>query len=665
MFARGCSARVALRRSGACLAYPSRQPQAINRGFVGINPCACPCLSGCAGNIWSAIILEMKLTSHVVRCLPVLALLFSSGCFLFISAPNDLPNGTRTDDHGEACHSGFASQGYCCDRACDAACESCAAADTGVPNGTCAPVLTARDPYNSCGDGRSCDGAGACAWISAGGCTTDNECMTGFCRDNTCCENTCDGLCMSCSLALNGIADGLCRATLSGLETDNECWGPVACDGGGGCYANMPGTPCSANFECMIGMCNGACCNDRCDGICKICAVTGSGYTAGACVDVPNGTNPNNECPNAVCNGAGRCDVARPGTPCNNDSDCSNGDDHSGVCCDQRCHWWTDTKIQLSAEETLVRPPASALGGPVFALEDGTALAAVSRETPEPEARLLAYDGALWSETGVKGSGANAGRFGLYRGSVSGSHATQIIAILYRADGTSLYRFDGNTKNWSLLASPNYDAINVQVIDGGAFYVSGYFGISRWENNVYTSVKFPGDVMIGGMTSSRGTVYAWGSPDNLSSVAIYQLQGLTAVLLNDKLPMDNFRDIRDLVTPNVFWLLRGNTNSPTYLAEAVSGNVSEMFELTKTGLVSVPAALRDFFVSCNGALEIAGPVPNVFCVPNGSSNEVRWSFELTTWGSTSLPLGNEVLQSISAGSTCSAFAASTTHVFGF
>ncbi|MEO1171896.1 MAG: hypothetical protein AAFX94_07565, partial [Myxococcota bacterium] len=80
-------------------------------------------------------------------------------------------------DRDAMCGTGVCADGFCCDSACDLACESCAAADTGGTDGVCAAststgVDTDGDPVSpsptcggpiGCGMGPcSCDGFGVC-----------------------------------------------------------------------------------------------------------------------------------------------------------------------------------------------------------------------------------------------------------------------------------------------------------------------------------------------------------------------------------------------------------------------------------------------------------------------------------------------------------------------
>jgi hypothetical protein len=90
-------------------------------------------------------------------------------------APPDVDTAADGGENGTGCggaagcRSGFCVAGVCCDSACPGPCRACTAERTGVPDGTCAPVLAGKpgfgcavqDPRTCGGDGM-CDGAGAC-----------------------------------------------------------------------------------------------------------------------------------------------------------------------------------------------------------------------------------------------------------------------------------------------------------------------------------------------------------------------------------------------------------------------------------------------------------------------------------------------------------------------
>jgi len=60
---------------------------------------------------------------------------------------------------GSECPSGFCSDGVCCDRACDGACESC---NLPIISGTCTPIPAGSDPDDECAGASTCNASGFC-----------------------------------------------------------------------------------------------------------------------------------------------------------------------------------------------------------------------------------------------------------------------------------------------------------------------------------------------------------------------------------------------------------------------------------------------------------------------------------------------------------------------
>ncbi len=183
------------------------------------------------------------------------------------------------------CASGICVDGVCCDDACDGLCEACLGAETGGPDGTCAPVTAGTDPAAEClDDGSPSCGLngtcadGACASYAGPGCTPTpcadgSECGSGFCVDGVCCDSACDGLCQACSTAKKGTGpDGVCGPVAKLTNPDGDC-GPTnaacedanVCDGASACasvsslcapYAcTSQGclTSCSSDLQCQGG----------------------------------------------------------------------------------------------------------------------------------------------------------------------------------------------------------------------------------------------------------------------------------------------------------------------------------------------------------------------------------------------------------------------------
>ncbi|MBX7173735.1 MAG: PqqD family protein [Pyrinomonadaceae bacterium] len=90
---------------------------------------------------------------------------------------------------------------------------------------------------------------------------------------------------------------------------DSDCQTNLGCSAGGTCL-RINGQFCTTNGECKFNFCtDSVCCDTSCGGLCFKCNAPGS---VGTCTPVPNGQDPDNECPSGVglagvCNGAGAC----------------------------------------------------------------------------------------------------------------------------------------------------------------------------------------------------------------------------------------------------------------------------------------------------------------------------------------------------------------------
>jgi MYXO-CTERM domain-containing protein len=130
-----------------------------------------------------------------------------------------------------------------------------------------------------CGGGRlrdrACNDSGVCVY------TSSTRCATGACSDSTTCAEPCDA---------SACEEGeWCDPTLMRCER----------------IAGL-GEECTAPMGCESGMCvDGVCCDaEECDGACTRCDVSGS---EGSCTAVPEGEDPDVECPLSTCDGAGMC----------------------------------------------------------------------------------------------------------------------------------------------------------------------------------------------------------------------------------------------------------------------------------------------------------------------------------------------------------------------
>jgi len=241
-----------------------------------------------------------------------------------------MANGDPCDNSGE-CTSGICTDGVCCDVACGDECQHCNLPGT---VGTCTNISDGQDPNNECTDQSVCDGAGACRGIADGAaCDGDSDCGSGNCDDGVCCDIACDGTCQHCNLP--GTV-GTCIDIADGQDPNNECTVEQVCDGAGACRGIADGAACESDSDCASGNCDdGVCCDIACGGTCQHCNLPG---TVGTCIDIADGQDPNNECPDEqVCDGAGACHASSNPNACNNSGDCGGGNCVDGICCDSSC----------------------------------------------------------------------------------------------------------------------------------------------------------------------------------------------------------------------------------------------------------------------------------------------------------------------------------------
>jgi hypothetical protein len=263
----------------------------------------------------------------------------------------DLANGQPCTS-GAECVSGYCVDGVCCETACTALCQACAAArKTTGADGICGDALSATDPHsdcaasdpNSCQTDGLCDGSGACRMYA-----NTQTCGVTSCDGDTVQGSLCNGFgacagAASSSCAPYACASGSCKQNCA---TDLDCATGSYC-AGGECLAQTPlGAPCQSAAECPSRLCvDGVCCNAPCQGTCEACNEPG---TEGSCVAVagqPRGgrpacgaSNTADPCAVALCDGTERTScvsfvgsdvVCRPAS-------CSNGVATLAASCDGR-----------------------------------------------------------------------------------------------------------------------------------------------------------------------------------------------------------------------------------------------------------------------------------------------------------------------------------------
>ncbi len=301
-------------------------------------------------------------------------------------------SGLCTLDKGQPCTadaqclSGFCTDGICCDRRCNGACNACSVAMGATTNGTCKQVTgspgktrcgsllcsgTSDDCPAGCtkdGDCAAdsyCNAAGACVKRKALGATCDltsdckgpgcRVCTSGFCVDGVCCESACGGLCQACSAARGASSNGKCEYAKSGIPdraggcTDSRttdplsCGGNGLCNGSGGCSLYDKSTSCDTGAVCLPGnLASGR----FCDGT-GICAPSGATVSCDEYV-CKTGVGCPSECSvDTDCTDGNYCDDATKkctpklaaGGACTDARQCPGSNPYcvDGFCCNQPC----------------------------------------------------------------------------------------------------------------------------------------------------------------------------------------------------------------------------------------------------------------------------------------------------------------------------------------
>lgn len=267
---------------------------------------------------------------------------------------------------GSECASGVCSLGICCDRTCDGPCHSCQTGTcqdrtgtpcggSGVCGGTCNAgtcelpgAETACSPATCSAANEAttyeCDGTGACVlrttpcglYLCRGGaclatCGSNDDCVgAAYCDAGVCCEDRTNGeTCDSDAQCLSDVCAG-------GFCCDQSCDGACVSCASGTCAPVPVNTPCGAGEGVCQGLCTAA-------GECAFPDITTT-CRAASCVDdvatLRGGCDGNGFCEsesNQWCSPY-RCDVAGATCleSCANDDAC---EDESFCDLDSTCQW--------------------------------------------------------------------------------------------------------------------------------------------------------------------------------------------------------------------------------------------------------------------------------------------------------------------------------------
>jgi hypothetical protein len=237
-------------------------------------------------------------------------------------------NGSETDvDCGGSCGPCLATKkclidADCADKICDATAKTCTL-------GTCSDNVQNQGETD-----KDCGGTSTCARCGTGKkCVAAADCADGVCdaTAKTCTAPTCnDGVknqaetdldcggtngCNKCANNLGCGAKTDCQSGFCDSGTnkcaactlDTQCQPGGFCNGGSCAPTQGNGTLCAGGNgnQCTSGHCtDGVCCDKACGGTCEACTgvLKGSG-TDGVCESIAAGTDPQTECPQALCTG--------------------------------------------------------------------------------------------------------------------------------------------------------------------------------------------------------------------------------------------------------------------------------------------------------------------------------------------------------------------------
>jgi hypothetical protein len=189
--------------------------------------------------------------------------------------------------------------------------------------------------------GTLCNGSGACvACLEKVHCDGTDECDKQKCVPAACADTLlstgetdvdCGGLdCARCEVGEGCFEPSDCESLYCAEGSGGAggapkgdcalCSDDEACSAAEGSYCDQTsgwcvpqkglGEACGGTNQCASGFCvDGVCCDSACTGTCRACRINKSGSPSGSCTVIPNGNDPDSECPLGTCNGNGGCGV--------------------------------------------------------------------------------------------------------------------------------------------------------------------------------------------------------------------------------------------------------------------------------------------------------------------------------------------------------------------
>jgi hypothetical protein len=161
----------------------------------------------------------------------------------------------RNAPEGARCSTGFCDGADGAEQYPIAQCVACTE-DSHCAGGYCGEFHRCGRCDNGIRDGDEwgIDCGGRCLTCLGNSCSSDEECISGFCTDGDCCDSRCHDECAYCA------ETGECRY-LPQFWYDNDpiCDGMMTCNGGGLCSLR-PGELCASDVQCASLKCEGGLC---------------------------------------------------------------------------------------------------------------------------------------------------------------------------------------------------------------------------------------------------------------------------------------------------------------------------------------------------------------------------------------------------------------------
>jgi len=175
-------------------------------------------------------------------------------------------------------------------------------------------------------------------------CSGGDECDSGYCRDDVCCESACEGACEACVELFTGEQDGTCAPAVDGTDPHDDCEvsSGESCGSSGTCDGERGCSKYGANQVCEEAACSGSDFSPvrTCDGLgsCEAQATVPCGEFPCSVTGCQTPCTVDSECPGESYCATNVCANKKvDGVDCNDGGECRSNHCVDGVCCESAC----------------------------------------------------------------------------------------------------------------------------------------------------------------------------------------------------------------------------------------------------------------------------------------------------------------------------------------